>query len=388
MLSAMSFLEELSRHGVGCISGVPCSYVSSLYSELERDNWPYVSATSEGEAVAVAAGSWLGGRMGVALCQNSGLGNMVNPLTSLIMPFRIPVVLGVSRRGWPPATDEPQHALMGLITPELLKLMQLTIQPLTLSSDDVREQLAAAFHRSDARSSTAFTIEKGVFSESPYTGLPLANNRYIHPAYTAVIDLKDGERPSRSDVLQTYLLLSGSRSTIATTGYTSRELYALDDRASHFYMVGSMGCASSIGVGLAIASRKPVTVLDGDGALLMKLGVLATAGLYVRTSFVHLVLDNGQHESTGGQASNASKVDFAAVAQACGYSRVWRAEGTAAVRSALTEALSMNSGPTLIHCPIEPGCSRKLPRPTQTLPDLAQRFREHAARLSVELTSP
>jgi phosphonopyruvate decarboxylase len=150
MLESNWFLQQATQQG-GFISGVPCSYVAGLYSTLERGGWPYLPATSEGEGVAIAAGTWLGGRQGIVLCQNSGLGNMVNPLTSLIAAFRIPVILGVSRRGWPSGTDEPQHELMGAITVRLLELMALHVE--TLPADPVigASLLAQATERAAAR---------------------------------------------------------------------------------------------------------------------------------------------------------------------------------------------------------------------------------------------
>jgi phosphonopyruvate decarboxylase len=355
--------------------------VSGLYTQLELQGDLYVSATNEAESVAVAAGVWLGGAQGMALCQNSGLGNMVNPLSSLAQPYRIPLVLGVSRRGWPIGTDEPQHGLMGRITPSLLSLLEVSTDTLSPDPRVAVEQLDTAVTHCDDRRSSALIIEKGVFGSaetatSSMTPVSPAGSRTARTGRVPVETLRGGERSSRGDLLAAYLSLPGDRVTVATTGYISRELYGLDDRDSHFYMAGSMGCATGIGVGLAMTGRR-VAVLDGDGALLMHLGSLATVGRYVRTPFMHVVLDNGSHESTGGQRTNASNADFAEIAAACGYRAAWHCEGIDAVRTGLLEASRVQDGPVLLHCLVRPGQDAKLPRPEQPLADLALRLRSH-----------
>ncbi|MFC9438725.1 phosphonopyruvate decarboxylase [Nocardia sp. NPDC057030] len=373
MLNPAWFLNELDQHRIGCITGVPCSYISGLYSMLEDGTRPYFPATSEGEAVALAAGAWLAGSRGLVLAQNSGLGNMVNPLSSLTQPFEIPVILGVSRRGWPAGTDEPQHALMGRITPDLLRLLGIRTENLALDHAAAARQLAHAADRCDDRRSTAFVLEKGILDNA----VPPAEVVEPEPLPSATVRaLRAGPRPTRAQVLDSWLALGVSRPTVATTGYTSRELYGLDDRDNHFYLVGSMGCAPALAGGLAVAGL-PVTVLDGDGALLMRMGSLATLARHVRTPFLHVVLDNGRHESTGGQRTNGGVVDFAAAALACGYRAAWRCDGSEAVTTALREAVAHQDGCVLVHCLVRPGVASKPPRPKDRLPDLALRFRTH-----------
>lgn len=389
MLTAQRFLSRLADLGVGGISGVPCSYLAALFSHLDSGRWPYVSATSEGEAVALAAGTWLGGGQGMALCQNSGLGNAVNPLSSLTAPFEIPLLLGVSRRGWPRGTDEPQHAVMGAVTPALLALLGL--DPVVLDDDPAaaQAQLRRAVERTAARRSTALVLPRGVVAGPPHAGPAAPTGDAPGPAAPAgagpaeVRRLSGGPAATRSDVLGMHLELAAGRATVATTGYTGRELYALDDRDEHFYMVGSMGWAAAIGVGFSAAAGRPVTVVDGDGALLMHLGSLATVARAARAPFLHLVLDNGMHESTGGQRTHSDRVDFAAAAAACGYRAAWSCAGADGARTALTEALATSAGPVLVHCRIAPGVSRPPPRPTVPLPELALRFRHSADRAAI-----
>ncbi|QFU91063.1 phosphonopyruvate decarboxylase [Amycolatopsis sp. YIM 10] len=379
MLKPEWFLAELARARATGIAGVPCSYASGLYCLLESGDAPYWSSTSEGEAVAIAAGMWLAGGQGVVLCQNSGLGNLTNPLASLAEPFRIPVVLGVSRRGWPAGTDEPQHRLMGAITHDLLRLLRVRSEDLSPAPETASAQLAAAFDRCADRESSALVFTKGTFDNTVDTVEPSPPEEPAEANVPRQAEiLRDGHRPSRSEVLSAWLELDTRRtSTVATTGYTARALYGLDDRHNHFYMPGSMGCAPAIAIGIAAAGRRPVAVLDGDGALLMRLGTLATAARYARGRFVHVLLDNGRHESTGGQRTNGAAVDFAATALACGYRAAWRCDGLEAVRAGLKLAMERADGPVLVHCLVRPGETGGLPRPGEPLPELALRFRDH-----------
>src|SRR5581483_5223400 len=150
---------------------------------------------------------------------------------------------------------------------------------------------------------------------------------------------------------------------IATTGKCGRELFTLDDREQHLYQVGSMGGAAGIALGLALNTPRPVVVLDGDGAALMKLGTLATIGAYRPLNLIHILLDNGVHDSTGGQATVSPGVDFAGVALACGYRYAASADSLDGFGQAFAEAQTAG-GPALIHLRIAPGSMEKLGRPT------------------------
>ena len=162
---------------------------------------------------------------------------------------------------------------------------------------------------------------------------------------------------------------------MATTGKCGRELFTLADRPQHLYQVGSMGCASAMGLGVALHTPRPVVVLDGDGAALMKLGNLATIGSRAPANLVHVVLDNGVHDSTGGQATVSPNVDFAAVALACGYASGASADSLAGFERALA-ATHTEPGPHLIHVRIAPGSLANLGRPTIKPPEVARRFRQ------------
>ncbi len=166
---------------------------------------------------------------------------------------------------------------------------------------------------------------------------------------------------------------------IATTGKCGRELFTLADREQHLYQVGSMGGASGMALGLALNTPRPVIVLDGDGAALMKLGALATIGAYRPANLTHILLDNGVHDSTGGQATVSPGVDFAAIALACGYRYATSCDSLQGFGAALRAADTLE-GPKLIHLRIAPGSMDKLGRPTIAPAEVARRFKAFVAR--------
>src|SRR5262249_50282923 len=157
---------------------------------------------------------------------------------------------------------------------------------------------------------------------------------------------------------------------VATTGKCGRELFTLADREQHLYQVGSMGGAAGMGLGVALNTSRPVVVLDGDGAALMKLGAMATIGAYSPLNLTHILLDNGVHDSTGGQATVSPGVDFAAVALACGYRYAASADSVGGFEAAMSGAKAAG-GPALVHLRIAPGSMEKLGRPTVAPADVA-----------------
>ena len=374
MISANAFLQAGRARGFDFYSGVPCSFLTPLINRVIGDPAiGYVGATSEGEAVAVAAGAWLAGKRTVVICQNSGLGNTVSPLTSLNWPFRIPTLLISTWRGQPGLGDEPQHELMGQIMDKLLDDIAVGHAPFPKAEGEIAERLdraEAAMTETDLP--FALLMEKGsVVAE----GLeqPDAEPGPVGVAHDLT---RKSERPARIDALERFLaLVPDSAAVIATTGKSGRELFTLQDRAQHLYQVGSMGCASAMGLGLALNTDRPVAVIDGDGAALMKLGNLATVGAYRPANLVHIVLDNGVHDSTGGQATVSPGVNFAAIAQACGYRQVYACDDLSGFTEALRGGFAAE-GPVLLHLRIKPGSLEKLGRPTVAPRDVARRFRE------------
>jgi len=373
------FVDEAARHARDFYVGVPCSYLTPLFDHVAASGTaPFITAANEGDAVAIAAGAWLGGRGPVVMFQNSGLGNAVNPLTSLVQTCRIPLLLVVTLRGDPDgAADEPQHALMGRITGGMLELMEIPWQFLPDDADGACASLAAAGTGLAAGHAEALLVRKGTVAKHAAATAPQTPPPRTLTAPTAA----PAPRAGRAEMLVAVQRAAGPRDIVlATTGYAGRELYALDDRPSQFYMVGSMGCVASLALGLALARPDlRVIAIDGDGALLMRLGVLSTVGQLAPPNLVHLLIDNGVHESTGGQPTAAPWVDFVAVAAACGYARAAHIAEPDALHDLLGTA---GDGPLFVHLPVTRGAMPDLPRPSITPAEVAARLHGHIAGLA------
>ena len=380
MLEAEAFIEAARAAGFSHYSGVPCSYLTPFINYvINDDGLNYVSAANEGDAVAFAAGVAIGGEAGVAMMQNSGLGNAVSPLTSLAWVFRIPLLLITTQRGAPGVPDEPQHELMGRITGDLLEVMSVPWSPFPDAGDRIGPALddAAAWFAREQRP-YAFVMQKGTVAPCALRreSVPQRNGKATAPE----LFVSGTDRPaSRADALGRVLDLCGTNRTIliATTGFTGRELYALADRPNHLYMVGSMGCVASLGLGLAMTRPDlRVVVLDGDGAALMRMGNLATVGTYGASNLVHVVLDNGVHDSTGAQATVSPNVDFAAVAAACGYGYACCGDDLSLLDT-LLEKQEGSPGPRFGHLKIRPGAMENLPRPDVAPAAVVRRLMSH-----------
>lgn len=378
MIEADSFLDHAARRGIGFYAGVPCSFLTPLINRVASGRGgDYVGAASEGEAVAIAAGAWLGGRGTAVLCQNSGLGNAVNPLTSLNHPFRIPTLLVTTWRGEPGLKDEPQHALMGRITQELLRVVEVPHREFPRDEAQIAPTLdEACATMAETGLPFALVMRHGSVAENGLDEPPrTAPPRGEHHDLSA-----GGPRPARAALLERLLaLLPPEAAVVATTGKCGRELFTLSDREQHLYQVGSMGGASGMALGVALTTRRRVVVLDGDGAALMKLGSFATIGAHRPAGLVHVLLDNGVHDSTGGQATAAPVVDFAGVALACGYRAAWTCDDPAGFDAAMRATL-VADGPVLVHARIRPGSMQTLGRPTVAPHEVARRFKAFLAR--------
>lgn len=376
MITAGEFIEAARARGFGLYTGVPCSYLTPFINHvISTPDLRYVGTVNEGDAVAVAAGAELGGMPAVVMFQNSGLGNAVNPLTSLAWAFRVPMLLIVTWRGQPGgAADEPQHELMGRITPQLLEAMDIPWEPFPAESGAIAAALERACdHMRREGRPYALVMSKGAVAPSELeTRHPEPQQRL--PA--GFIEEEPMPRVTRRAMLRAVqMALREDDIVVATTGYTGRELCALEDRPCQLYMVGSMGCAAGIGLGLAIAQpERRVIVIDGDGALLMRLGTMATLGMERPRNLLHILLDNGMHESTGGQATVSVNVDFRALARAVGYPRAMIVSDPDELREYVDWRAP---GLRLLHVPIRPGIAADLPRPEMGPAEVAARLRRH-----------
>ncbi|SDW47998.1 phosphonopyruvate decarboxylase [Amycolatopsis xylanica] len=357
-LAAVAVADALLGAGFGPFYGVPCSFLGPLIQVLQ-DQHPglYQAAGNEGEAVALAAGARLAGRLPVVILQNSGLGNGVNPLTSLCHTLRIPVLLLITWRGRPGHPDEPQHELMGRITPDLLAAMEIRSELFPANLADLPAALSTSAEHLKTGKSFAFIVPKGTLA--PLPAEPRAD---------------DGLALRAEAIAATVQASDPATLLVATTGKTARELERDWDRDGNLYVVGSMGCAASVGLGVALnAPDRFVTVIDGDGAVLMRMEAMATIGRSAATRFTHVVLDNEAYESTGGQLTHSAGVDFAGIAAACGYRSHVDVSGMAELGAAVRRAQA-DPGPHFIRVRIRPGSDPKLGRPALTPPEAAARF--------------
>jgi phosphonopyruvate decarboxylase len=379
VIDAPGFLAAARAVGFRLYTGVPCSYLQPLINcAIDDAEARYVGATNEGDAVAIASGAEIGGVRSIVMFQNSGLGNAVSPLSSLNAIFRLPVLVVATLRGEPggPA-DEPQHALMGSITTSLFDELRIPWEHFPTDASHVAPCLArATAHMERERTPYGLVMKKGaVAPHALRTPAPARASLSVPPAF----DEWASTPPSRADVLRAVQAVARpSDAFVATTGYTGRELYALADRPSQLYMVGSMGCAAPFGLGVALARPdRRVVVIDGDGAVLMRMGALATMGNERPKNLVHLVLDNESYESTGGQSTVSHASDLGLVAHACGYPRVVRARSAADVSAVLSSA---DPGElTFVHVKIASGTPADLPRPKIGPIEVGERFRAFLA---------
>jgi len=362
MIEAEDFIQPARALGFNTWTGVPCSFLTPFINRIISDpGMTYVSSANEGDAVATASGAALAGKPAVAMMQNSGLGNAVSPLSSLNWVFRIPILLIITLRGESGLQDEPQHELMGQITAGILDQLQIPWTWFPRSAAEVEGALMVACWQMEKTARPyAFIMRQG--SVAPGTldsdwssdAVPKSPDGGLQSPGAAVL--------TRQQALQCVLEHTTETESvvIGTTGYTGRELFALADRPNHFYMVGSMGCAASFGLGMSLAlPGKQVVVVDGDGAALMRMGNFATIGAYGGANFLHLLLDNSMHESTGGQPTVSASVSFAAVAAACGY----REARAAVTMDALRQFMTRTTGPGLLHLRTCSGVPASLPRP-------------------------
>ena len=354
--------EELwaafQAEGLDFFTGVPDSTFAPWMAFLSAKNGhglTDIAASNEGEAAALAAGYHLAtGRVGVVYMQNAGLGNAVNPLTSLAdrEVYSIPMILMIGWRGESGHSDEPQHVKMGRVMVPLLEALEIPWRALPLDPDKagqvIREVHALAC---SGRAPVALVVRSGVVQGSA-----------MAPA---------SDRPlSREQALGLLLdLLPEHAVIVATTGKTSRELFEWRERRGEghgrdFLTVGSMGLASAIALGLALRKpAAPVVVFDGDGAMLMHTGNLAAIGRASPANFYHVLFDNGVHDSTGGQPIASASVDFGRVAEAFGYGGSALAN-TADELKAAAQTLLAGKGPALLVVRVRPGARKDLGRPT------------------------
>lgn len=360
MIQPKAFIDALAKGGVDFFAGVPdsllknlCAYITDNVSREKN-----IIAANEGNAVGLAAGYHLAtGKVGCVYMQNSGEGNIVNPLLSLVDEdvYHIPMLLVIGWRGEPGVHDEPQHVKQGKVTLSLLETMGV---PYAVLDENWETQVAQALTQiRETNGVSALIVRKGTFEDyvlqkQTLSSLPLSREEAIK----IVVD-----KLRKDDIV------------VSTTGMISRELFEYREalgqgHGADFLTVGSMGHASQIALGIALQKpKRRVVVFDGDGALLMHMGGLAIIGDYCPKNLVHIVFNNGAHDSVGGQPTVGQKIDIEAIAKAVGYADVISVDSQMSLMFAMNHVNNaVIEGTSLINVNVRKGNRKDLGRPTTT----------------------
>lgn len=364
--------------GADFYTGVPDSQLKALCNYLMNtygiDPHHHIIAANEGNCTALAAGYHLAtGKVPVVYMQNSGEGNIINPVASLLNDkvYAIPMIFVVGWRGEPGIHDEPQHIYQGEVTVKLLEDMD--IKPFILSKETAEEELKAAVEDFQAvlakGKDVAVVVRKGALT------------------YDGKVEYKNDNTMVREKIIQHIVKATGEDPIISTTGKASRELFEtrVSNGQSHkydFLTVGSMGHSSSIALGVAL--NKPGTKIwcvDGDGAVLMHMGSMALLGSNKPKNMVHVVINNGAHETVGGMPTVAGNIDLVAIAKACGYPNAVCVDNFESFDEELMAAKGRGEL-SLIEVKCSIGAREDLGRPTTTALENKQNFMEYLKTLN------
>ena len=360
MIRPEFFIEAMREKGIDCFAGVPdsllkniCAYITDHFDAAHN-----IIAANEGAAVGLAAGHYLAtGQPACVYMQNSGEGNIINPLASLTDQevYNIPVLLLIGWRGRPGVHDEPQHVKQGKVTTGLLNVMGVNYEVLSKEEDKAAKQIDKAAKALANKEVFALVIEKDTFEDYKLQNVE-------------VNDLT----MSREEAIQTVAAALGEKDCIvSTTGMISRELFEYraamnEGHERDFLTVGSMGHASQIALGIALAQpERRVWCFDGDGAAIMHMGSMAIVANKAPKNYVHVVFNNGAHDSVGGQPTVGLKIDLPAVAKAVGYKATYSVDSKAELESILAKVNSFES-PALLEIKVKKGNRKDLGRPTTT----------------------
>ncbi len=354
------FIEALREKGIDCFAGVPDSLLKNIcaYITDHFDAEHNIIAANEGAAVGLAAGHYLAtGQPACVYMQNSGEGNIINPLASLTDQevYNIPVLLLIGWRGRPGVHDEPQHVKQGKVTTGLLNVMGVNYEVLSKEEDKAAKQIEKAAKALANKEVFALVIEKDTFEDYKLQNVE-------------VNDLT----MSREEAIQTVAAALGEKDCIvSTTGMISRELFEYRSAMNQgherdFLTVGSMGHASQIALGIALAQpERRVWCFDGDGATIMHMGSMAIVANKAPQNYVHVVFNNGAHDSVGGQPTVGLKINLPAVAKAVGYKATYSVDSKAELESVLAKVNGFAS-PVLLEIKVKKGNRKDLGRPTTT----------------------
>lgn len=361
MVSVEKFYDTLRNCGIKLFTGVPDSLLKNLcaYITDNSDSFRNIIAANEGAAVGIAAGHYMAtGEVPVVYMQNSGIGNAVNPLMSLAdeKVYSLPILLIIGWRGEPGVHDEPQHVKQGEVTLPLLNAMEIPY--VILSDDDSSALPAVQMIVNDCKKLSrphAIVIRKNTFGK-----YRLKNE--------AVNDYPLSREEALTRIVKS---LDNDSVIVSTTGKLSRELFELressgQDHSHDFLTVGSMGHASSISLGIALEKpERRVYCFDGDGAFIMHMGAITNVGALAPKNYVHVVFNNGAHESVGGQPTLGFGIDMCAIAKACGYKEAVTIT-TGEEFEELSKTINTIDGPALVELRVRIDSRENLGRPTTT----------------------
>jgi len=366
MIKPSTFYNLLIENGTDFFAGVPDSLLKNFCAYV-TDNAPeekHIISANEGSATALAAGyHFATGKIPLIYMQNSGEGNMINPLLSLVDPdvYSVPLLILIGWRGEPGVHDEPQHVKQGKVTCDLLDAMKVPYAVLAETEALLPAQLERAYSYIKENSAPyAFVIKKGTFDD-----------------YVLQNNIKVEAEMKREEAIEKIMLAASDKTAfISTTGMASRELYELREKhgmghEKDFLTVGSMGHASQIALAVAMQKpNRPIFCIDGDGATIMQMGGMATVGTRRPKNLVHFVMNNGAHDSVGGQPTVGLKIDIPAIAKACGYEKVYSVETADELENIMkTIANSFKEGKnvlTFVEVKVSKGARNDLGRPKST----------------------
>lgn len=360
MIRPEYFIEKLRVNGIDCFAGVPDSLLKNIcaYITDHCDAQHNIITANEGAAVGLAAGHYLAtGKPACVYMQNSGEGNIINPLASLTDPevYNIPVLLLIGWRGRPGVHDEPQHVKQGKITTGLLNTMGINFDVLSKDEDKAEKQIVKAVEALNRKEVYALVIEKDTFDD-----------------YTLQNVEKNDLTMSREEAIQTVAAALGEKDCIvSTTGMISRELFEYRTSMNQvherdFLTVGSMGHASQIALGIALVKNdRRVWCFDGDGATIMHMGSMAIVAQKAPKNYIHVVFNNGAHDSVGGQPTVGLDIDLPRIARAVGYPHTYSVSTKEDLVDVLKE-ITQNGGLSLIEVKVKKGNRKDLGRPTTT----------------------
>jgi len=356
----VDFYKYLAKYGVDFFTGVPDSLLKEFCFFVDDNviKERHVITANEGNAIALATGYYFStGKLPLVYMQNSGLGNAVNPLLSLCDQnvYSVPMLLLIGWRGEPGIKDEPQHTKQGEILLDLLNVMDIPYEIISRTELDIEKKVAKSIGKAVKENQpVAIIVKKGTFEKYKFSSPTI-----------------DESLMSREESLEIILENLPSDSIIvSTTGKTSREIFEIREnkRLSHhqdFLTVGSMGHCSSIALGIAISQsdERSIVCIDGDGALIMHMGSLATVGKLKPDNFYHILINNHIHESVGGQKTAVEFVDINKLIKSNGYKFVYSVKNASKLKSVIKDFLQ-KEGPVFLEIIVKPGTRDDLGRPT------------------------